>query len=595
MGMNVRINFRIWQLQNSILLIAWVVSIGMLLSLFPFDEVFAVDCNLSCRVGNIEERVSTLEGLESEVSTLQDSTSYMRSGLLEYGSSQIAHGSHLSHFSLTLGADRDNSSSHEDIIFGFDGWNHDDVKEKMRLNDEGRLGIGTPWPNAVLDARYIPDLVTVHDTVGSTVGTYDFTHTVGRLGINPHVYDAGVQGTRNNYHGLSVVVDGLFDDRKFDARSLAHRTSIGFDILSAATERWTTGATALDIEGNQTGTGAAHAENSNRHQSRALTMEMDLTSSNGKYIKVAMGHNSDYRPTEMLDVNGAIRIGDTSNSGSGTMRFSNGVFEGYDGSQWLNLGQSSEGDQNLEIRGGHQLVFGSIDSHLTPNNFIVNSLNVPTDNAAQFPILGSSDNYNTDDAGTTGGVALISNGRARFTVKGNGNTYIHKRLSIGIGGHVEDTVLTVAGAVHIGPDNLTPSTFDYGEDIADYLLWVEHGIVSEDFALANVDNWSDHVLQDDYDLKPLSEVENFIQKKGHLPGVPSAEDVKESGYTVHEMTRTLLEKVEELTLHTIAQQKALEHQQAEIASLRAQLNEGNTAMQTAALRVKTGFDLNKLY
>ena len=64
MGMNVRINFRIWQLQNSILLIAWVVSIGMLLSLFPFDEVFAVDCNLSCRVGIIEDRVSTLEGFE---------------------------------------------------------------------------------------------------------------------------------------------------------------------------------------------------------------------------------------------------------------------------------------------------------------------------------------------------------------------------------------------------------------------------------------------------------------------------------------------------------------------------------------------------
>ena len=114
------------------------------------------------------------------------------------------------------------------------------------------------------------------------------------------------------------------------------------------------------------------------------------------------------------------------------------------------------------------------------------------------------------------GWLLVTNGLPRFTVKGNGNTYVHKRLSIGVGGHVPDTVLTVAGSVHIGPDNLTPTIFDYGDQLADYLLWVEKGIVSEDFAIANVDNWSDHVLQDDYDLKPLSEVESFIEQ-GRTP------------------------------------------------------------------------------
>ena len=186
-------------------------------------------------------------------------------------------------------------------------------------------------------------------------------------------------------------------------------------------------------------------------------------------------------------------------------------------------------------------------------------------------------------------MALITDGSPRLTVKGNGNTYVHKRLSIGVGGHVTDTVLTVAGAVHIGPDNVQPTEFDYGDEIGDYLLWVENGIVSEDFAIANTDNWSDHVLQDDYDLKPLSEVETFIQEEGHLPGVPSAEQVKNNGYTVHNMTRTLLEKVEELTLHTIAQQKALEEQQAEIANLRVQLSGVQPAKHTASLHIKTGF------
>ena len=329
--------------------------------------------------------------------------------------------------------------------------------------------------------------------------------------------------------------------------------------------------------------------NTTYHEHRAITLNMAVEPYTPAVIRVAVGHPESYRGVETLDVNGAVRIGETLNENAGAIRYIDGVFEGYDGSQWLNLG-SAGGDSNIVMHSGNQLVFGTTESHRTPNNFIVNSLNVPDDNVAHFPIPETGSSYNNDDEGTSGGMSLVAGGLPRFTVKGNGNTYVHKRLSIGIGGHVPDTALTVAGSVHIGPDNLTPTIFDYGDQLADYLLWVEKGIVSEDFAIANVDNWSDHVLQDDYDLKPLSEVESFIEQEGHLPGVPSAEEVKDSGYTVHEMTRTLLEKVEELTLHTIAQQKALEEQQAEIAHLRAQLSGVQPARHAATSfhHIKTG-------
>lgn len=81
--------------------------------------------------------------------------------------------------------------------------------------------------------------------------------------------------------------------------------------------------------------------------------------------------------------------------------------------------------------------------------------------------------------------------------------------------------------------------------------------------------WSDYVFAPDYRLASLSEVEQHIKTEGHLPGIPSASDVAEHGVTVGEMQAKLLAKIEELTLHQIEQEKALERLNAENAALRS--------------------------
>lgn len=480
-------------------------------------------------------------------------------------------------YPLYLIADTDNNSRAEDIIFGFnsrlrgiDSYPGDasGVDEKMRLTDEGRLGIGTFNPDGILEIRAI--------TSGEPYSLETHGKTIARFGSVTHAGSSGAY--RVNHYGLKLKVHSW---NKYGDPYM--KTRVGFNL-----------STAEQGSINRTDTRDIYKfPNLNDRSSldyyterRAMTMELDPDWPTPR-VAIGFEDSNNYHPVETLDVNGAIRIGDSSNASAGTLRYSDGSFEGHDGSQWLNLG--SVGDSNVVMHSGNQLVFGTTASHRTPNNFIVNSQNVPSDDAAEFPIPATGSSYNNDDEGTSGGMSLVAGGLPRFTVKGNGNTYVHKRLSIGIGGHVPDTVLTVAGSVHIGPDNLTPTIFDYGDQLADYLLWVEKGIVSEDFAIANVDNWSDHVLQNDYDLKPLSEVESFIEQEGHLPGVPSAEDVKDNGYTVHEMTRTLLGKVEELTLHTIAQQKAIDEQKAEIAQLRAQLSGVQPARHATSFQVKTGF------
>lgn len=99
-----------------------------------------------------------------------------------------------------------------------------------------------------------------------------------------------------------------------------------------------------------------------------------------------------------------------------------------------------------------------------------------------------------------------------------------------------------------------------------YTLFVAKGVLSEDYGIGPRSSWSDFVFNKNYALKTISEVEEFISENNHLPDVPSAKQVAEEGYSQHDMNKILLQKIEELTLYTIQQQK-------EIDSLKTQLQE----------------------
>jgi len=64
-------------------------------------------------------------------------------------------------------------------------------------------------------------------------------------------------------------------------------------------------------------------------------------------------------------------------------------------------------------------------------------------------------------------------------------------------------------------------------------------------------------LKADYVMPSLEEVEAFTKANHHLPEVPSAATIKEDGLQLKEMTTLLLQKVEELTLYTIEQEKRI--------------------------------------
>lgn len=72
--------------------------------------------------------------------------------------------------------------------------------------------------------------------------------------------------------------------------------------------------------------------------------------------------------------------------------------------------------------------------------------------------------------------------------------------------------------------------------------------------------WADFVFDKDYKLSTLQEVENHINEHKHLPDIPSEAEVKENGVSLGEMQAKLLQKIEELTLYVIKQDKTIKEQ-----------------------------------
>jgi hypothetical protein len=80
--------------------------------------------------------------------------------------------------------------------------------------------------------------------------------------------------------------------------------------------------------------------------------------------------------------------------------------------------------------------------------------------------------------------------------------------------------------------------------------------------------WPDNVFEPNYNLLPIKELEQYILKNKHLPGVPTQNEISKDGMDVYEMNAILLKKVEELTLYVIEQQKQIEQLENKIKNIK---------------------------
>ncbi len=104
----------------------------------------------------------------------------------------------------------------------------------------------------------------------------------------------------------------------------------------------------------------------------------------------------------------------------------------------------------------------------------------------------------------------------------------------------------------------------------DAKLTVKGNIKSKEIKVeVNAGEGPDYVFEEDYNLRSLEETEEYIKAYKHLPEVPSAKVMESEGLNLKEMNLMLLQKIEELTLHMIEQNKEIESLKTEVQNLKS--------------------------
>lgn len=150
----------------------------------------------------------------------------------------------------------------------------------------------------------------------------------------------------------------------------------------------------------------------------------------------------------------------------------------------------------------------------------------------------------------------------------DGVSQINSRLQIGYDQWLPDTAnsntLAVNGTGYFASNiGIGTSNFTDGNDL--YRLSVKGKIRAEEVKVYNT--WADYVFSPDYKLESLKEVESYIAQNGHLKNVPSAKEVIENGLKLGEISKIQQEKIEELTLYLIQQNKEIEELKTQVKEL----------------------------
>jgi len=205
-----------------------------------------------------------------------------------------------------------------------------------------------------------------------------------------------------------------------------------------------------------------------------------------------------------------------------------------------------------------------------------------------------------DGTGHFGNIEVANNTLGIGYRVSSGHLFIEQGGNVGIGKADPEAKLDVNGAIRWGSAGASLTTnqgaaielrgtgipfIDFSNDATvdyDARLVLNNNnqltVQGADFSVLNVltakrmkvtaTGYPDYVFEDDYDLKTLKEVEQHIDAKGHLPGVPSEKEIVETGLDLNDQSMWQMEKIEELFLHMIENEKRVDGLVKEVESLK---------------------------
>lgn len=157
------------------------------------------------------------------------------------------------------------------------------------------------------------------------------------------------------------------------------------------------------------------------------------------------------------------------------------------------------------------------------------------------------------------------------------NTPANRLFTVGAKGVVIGGDANKTGMSSLAKFNVLEKTFFYDNvsigaiDNKGYKLAVAGSAVAEKVVVKTQASWPDYVFQPGYNLRPLDSIAVYIQRFKHLPGMTTASEIEQNGVDLGATQVILLEKIEELTLYIIDQDKKCRAQQNLIHELQEQV------------------------
>jgi trimeric autotransporter adhesin len=470
-------------------------------------------------------------------------------------------------------------------------------------------GSGVLGVNAAGDIIYVPGAASQWTTGGSNIN-YNTVGNVG-IGVPAPAYKLDINGDINIPTGSALRVNGGVMLRNFGTDNLAIGLSAGSTVTGtyntfigrSAGQAATTGTSNVGIGyaagysntgDNNTfvgsGTGGAAGSNNaalgyNAGASNTGTNNIFVGSSSGGTTNTGNGNIFLGASAGQNNTTGASNFMGGYGAGQGNKTGDRGTFLGaYAG---YTADAAGNGSDNTCIGYSSGVAPGVTNSVAIGSSAIANVSNAFILGGATSKIgIGTSSptaklEVNSGTAGVSG--LKFTNFNSTSTPTSTGGT--SRVLSVNSTGEVILVQLASAIVNSVGDqpvsenwkkedgylyNNSTNGVVINGTGLDGNSLIVKGGVLSKEVnvKVEGSESWPDYVFTPNYKRMSLGDVEKFINVNGHLPNVPSATQMVETGNNLNKTDIKLLEKIEELTLYMIEIEKRLAKTEAENLKLK---------------------------